>query len=317
MLEFERPIKELEDRIAELQRLAGKKSGLKGEISQLERSLEEAKERIYRNLTPYQRVQVARHQERPGFHAYCDALVEDFYELAGDRLYGDDPAIRGGLARIAGYNVVLIGNDKGTDVKSRVASNFGMAHPEGYRKVGRMYDLAGRFSLPVVALVDTPGAFAGKGAEERGQAWAISEDLLDLVRLPVPVLSVVVGEGGSGGALAMCIADYVGMLENSYLSVISPEGCASILFRDSGKVAEAAEALKLTAHDLEAHGITDEVIEEPLGGAHRDPQSTVEAVGGALERALSESSGRNPEALLKERRERYRRIGAHVAEAGG
>jgi len=170
--------------------------------------------------------------------------------------------------------------------------------------------------LPVVTLVDTPGAFAGKGAEERGQAWAISEDLLELVRLPVPVLSVVVGEGGSGGALAMCIADYVGMLENSYLSVIAPEGCASILFRDSNKVAEAAEALKLTARDLEAHGIVDEVIEEPLGGAHRDPPSAIEAVGEELERVLSELSGRAPEALLKERRERYRNIGAHVAEAG-
>jgi acetyl-CoA carboxylase carboxyl transferase subunit alpha len=315
ILEFERPIKELEERIAELHRLAGPRSGLQAEISRLEEALDAAKRRIYLNLSPYQRVQVARHPDRPNFRAYRDALTDDFYELSGDRLYGDDPAVRGGLARLkrGGHNVVLIGQDKGADVKSRVRGNFGMAHPEGYRKVKRFYELAGRFGLPVVALVDTPGAFAGRGAEERGQAWAISGDLLALARAPVPVIAVIIGEGGSGGALAMCVADYVGMLENSYLSVIAPEACASIIFRDSGRAAEAAEALKLTARDLKQHGIVDEVLPEPLGGAHKEPKTAIRAVGEALERVLSGLAEADPKALLEARHERYRRIGTHVA----
>ena len=227
ILDFEKPIKELEARISGLHRLAGSNEGLQEEISRLEAALESAKRRIYTNLTPYQRVQVARHPERPGFRAYRDALADDFYELSGDRLGADDPAVRGGLARIGGHPVVLLGHDKGADVKTRVASNFGMAHPEGYRKAGRLYDLAEHLGVPIVALVDTPGAFAGRGAEERGQAWAISADLMALSRVPVPVVAVVIGEGGSGGALAMCLADHVAMLENSYLSVIAPEACAS------------------------------------------------------------------------------------------
>ncbi|MDQ3659290.1 MAG: acetyl-CoA carboxylase carboxyl transferase subunit alpha, partial [Actinomycetota bacterium] len=240
--------------------------------------------------------------------------TDDFYELSGDRLHGDDPAVQGGFARIGGRNVVLLGHDKGTDVQSRVSGNFGMAHPEGYRKVKRFYELAGRFKLPIVALVDTPGAFAGREAEERGQAWAISEDLMALARAPVPVISVVIGEGGSGGALAMCTADYVGMLENSYLSVIAPEACASIIFRDSSRAAEAAEAMKLTARDLKQHEIIDEVLPEPLGGAHNDPDAAVDAVGKALERVLSGLGNVEPKALLQARYERYRRMGNH---AGG
>lgn len=233
ILDFERPIKELEARIFELHRLAGESEGLQAEISRLEEALDSAKRRIYTNLSPYQRVQVARHPDRPNFRAYRDALADDFYELSGDRAYGEDHAVRGGFARLkrGGQNVVLIGHDKGSDVESRVKGNFGMAHPEGYRKVRRLYELAARFRMPVVTLVDTPGAFAGRGAEERGQAWAISEDLMALARSPVPVVCVIIGEGGSGGALAMCAADYVGMLENSYLSVIAPEACASIIFR--------------------------------------------------------------------------------------
>jgi acetyl-CoA carboxylase carboxyl transferase subunit alpha len=315
ILEFERPIRDLEERIAELHRLAGPSAGLQAEISRLEEALEAAKRRIYLNLSPYQRVQVARHPDRPNFRAYCDSLTDDFYELSGDRFYGDDPAVRGGFARLkrGGHNVVLMGHDKGADVKSRVRGNFGMAHPEGYRKVKRLYDLARRFGLPIVTLVDTPGAFAGRGGEERGQAWAISGDLMALARVPVPVISVIAGEGGSGGALAMCVADYVGMLENSYLSVIAPEACASIIFRDSGRAAEAAEVLKLTARDMKDHGIVDEVLPEPLGGAHKEPEAAIGDVGDALERVISGLAEADPDALVRARHERYRRIGTHVA----
>jgi acetyl-CoA carboxylase carboxyl transferase subunit alpha len=299
ILDFERPIKDFEERIAELRRLAGPSAELRGEISRLEEALDAARRRIYSNLSPYQRVQVARHPERPNFRAYRDALADDFYELSGDRLFGDDP--------------VLIGHDKGTDVNSRVKGNFGMAHPEGYRKVNRFYELAARFGLPVVVLVDTPGAFAGRGAEERGQAWAISADLMALARIPVPVVSVIIGEGCSGGALAMCATDYVGMLENSYLSVIAPEACASIIFRDPSRAAEAAEALKLTATDMKGRGIVDEVLPEPLGGAHNDPEAAIEAVGRSLDRVLTGLSDADPDALLEARYERYRSIGAHTA----
>ncbi|HEV2744051.1 MAG TPA: carboxyl transferase domain-containing protein, partial [Rubrobacter sp.] len=262
ILDFERPIKELEARIGELHRLAGESEGLQAEISRLEDALAAAKRRIFTNLSPYQRVPVARHPARPNFRAYRDALADDFYELSGDRAHGEDHAVRGGFARLkrGGHNVVLIGHDKGADVESRVKGNFGMAHPEGYRKVRRLYDLAARFGLPVVTLVDTPGAFAGRQAEERGQAWAISDDLMALARSPVPIVCVIIGEGGSGGALAMCAGDYVGMLENSYLSVIAPEACASIIFRDPGRAAEAAAAMKITARDLKEHEIVDEVL---------------------------------------------------------
>jgi acetyl-CoA carboxylase carboxyl transferase subunit alpha len=319
ILEFERPIRDLEERIAELHRLAGPSAGLQAEISRLEGALEAAKRRIYANLSPYQRVQVARHPDRPNFRAYCDGLSDDFYELSGDRFFGDDPAVRGGLARLkrGGHNVVLLGHDKGGDTKSRVKGNFGMAHPEGYRKVKRLYELAGRFGLPIVVLVDTPGAYAGRTGEERGQAWAISADLMALARAPVPVISVIIGEGGSGGALAMCVADYVGMLENSYLSVIAPEACASIIFRDPGRAAEAAEALKLTARDLKQHGIVDEVLPEPLGGAHKEPKVAIGEVGDALDRVIAGLSEAEPEALIGARHERYRRIGTHAAGDAG
>ena len=318
ILDFERPIRDLEERIAELHRLAGPSAGLQAEISRLEDALDAAKRRIYLNLSPYQRVQVARHPDRPNFRAYRDRLTDDFYELSGDRFYGDDPAVRGGFARLkrGGHNVVLMGHDKGADVKSRVRGNFGMAHPEGYRKVKRLYELAGRFGLPIVTLVDTPGAFAGRAGEERGQAWAISADLVALARAPVPVISVIMGEGGSGGALAMCVADYVGMLENSYLSVIAPEACASIIFRDSGRAAEAAEALKLTARDMKERGIVDEILPEPLGGAHKEPEAALGAVGDALDRVVSGLAEADSDALVKARHERYRRIGAHVANGG-
>ena len=318
ILEFERPIRDLEERIAELHRLAGPSAGLQAEISRLEEALDAAKRRIYSNLSPYERVQVARHPDRPNFRVYRDELSDDFYELSGDRSYGDDPAVRGGFARLkrGGHNVILLGHDKGGDTKSRVKGNFGMAHPEGYRKVKRLYELAGRFGLPIVVLVDTPGAYAGRTGEERGQAWAISADLMALARAPVPVISVIIGEGGSGGALAMCAADYVGMLENSYLSVIAPEACASIIFRDPGRAAEAAEALKLTARDLKQHGIVDEVLPEPLGGAHKQPETAIREVGDALDRVISGLSDADSEALIEARHERYRRIGTHTAADG-
>lgn len=315
ILDFERPIRDLEERIAGLHKLAGKSEELQEEISNLEEALENAKRRIYANLTPYQRVQVSRHPARPGFRVYRDILTEDFYELSGDRISGDDPAVRGGFARLkqGGRKVMLIGNDKGSDTKSRVAANFGMAHPEGYRKVKRLYGLAERFGLPVVTLVDTPGAFSGRKAEEQGQAWAISEDLMALSGSRVPVVSLVVGEGGSGGALAMCLADYVGMLENSYLSVIAPEACASIIFRDSSRAEEAAESMKLTARDLKLQGVVDEVLPEPLGGAHQDPEETVDRVGETLERVIDGFSETDPEKLINARYERYRGIGAHLS----
>jgi acetyl-CoA carboxylase carboxyl transferase subunit alpha len=318
ILEFERPIRDLEERIAELHRLAGPSAGLQAEISRLEGALDAAKRRIYSNLSPYERVQVARHPDRPNFRAYRDELSVDFYELSGDRSYGDDPAVRGGFARLGrgGHNVILLGHDKGGDTKSRVKGNFGMAHPEGYRKVKRLYELAGRFGLPIVVLVDTPGAYAGRTGEERGQAWAISADLMALAKAPVPVVSVIIGEGGSGGALAMCAADYVGMLENSYLSVIAPEACASIIFRDPGRAAEAAEALKVTARDLKQHGIVDEVLPEPLGGAHKQPKTAIREVGDALDRVISDLSDADPGALIEARHERYRRIGTHAAADG-
>ncbi|MGB3684179.1 MAG: acetyl-CoA carboxylase carboxyltransferase subunit alpha [Rubrobacteraceae bacterium] len=316
ILEFERPIRELEDRILDLRRLAGESEELREEISNLEDALDSARRRIYTNLSPYERVQVARHPDRPNFRSYCGSIFEGFYELSGDRLHGDDPAVRGGFARLGDHKVVIVGHDKGGDVKSRVKGNFGMAHPEGYRKVKRFYELAARFGLPIVTLVDTPGAFAGRGAEERGQAWAISDDLMALARSPVPVVSVVIGEGGSGGALAMCAADYVGMLENSYLSVIAPEACASIIFRDPSRAAEAAEAMKITARDLKEHGIVDEVLSEPLGGAHREPQAAVHAVRDALDRVLSGIGDVDPSALRESRYERYRRIGAHTFDTG-
>ena len=314
ILEFEKPVRELEARIAELHRLAGSNEDLQGEISRLEDALDAAKRRIYSHLSPYQRVQVARHPDRPNFASYRAALVDDFYELSGDRLGADDPAVRGGLAKIGPHSVVLLGHDKGEDVNSRVKTNFGMAHPEGYRKAGRLYELAERLELPIVSLIDTPGAAPARGAEERGQAWAISADLMALARVPVPVVAVVVGEGGSGGALAMCLADHVVMLENSYLSVIAPEACASIIFRDQKRAPEAAEAMKLTARDLLAHGIVDEVLPEPLGGAHKEPEAAVEAVVRTVEAALARLSKLESQGIVKSRHERYRRIGTHVTE---
>ena len=309
-LDFEKPIAELERQIEDLKRLATQRALDVGrEIAPLEAKLAELRSEIYRNLTPYQRVQVARHPRRPYSLDYINALFADFMELHGDRLYRDDPAIVGGLARLAGRSVVVIGQQKGRDIKENLKRNFGMAHPEGYRKALRLMQLAERFRLPVVTLIDTPGAHPGLGAEERGQAEAIARNIEAMAVLKTPLVAVVIGEGGSGGALAIAVGDRVLMLENAIYSVISPEGCAAILWRDASLKERAAEALKLTAPDLIAMGLIDEIVPEPPGGAHSDPDSAAIALGVALERHLAELAGMPTDELLRQRAEKYLRMG--------
>ena len=271
-LEFEKPILELEAKIEELKQLTGADDlNIADEIAELQGKAEKQLRQVYSRLAPFQKVQVARHPNRPHTRSYVAALVEDFTPLAGDRLYGDDPSITGGIGRFRGRSVVVLGHEKGHDTESRVRHNFGMAHPEGYRKAQRLMDLADRFRLPVVTFVDTPGAFPGVEAEERGQAEAIARCIARSLDLGVPVVATVIGEGGSGGAVALAAANRVLMLEHAIYSVISPEGCASILWRTSENAKDAADALKLTAQDLLRLGVVDAVIEEPLGGAHRKP----------------------------------------------
>jgi len=309
-LDFERPIAELERQIEDLKRLATQRSLDVGrEIAPLEAKLAELRTEIYRNLTPYQRVQVARHPRRPYSLDYINALFTDFIELHGDRLFRDDPAIVGGVARLGGRSVVVIGQQKGRDIKENLRRNFGMAHPEGYRKALRLMQLAERFRLPVVTLIDTPGAHPGLGAEERGQAEAIARNIEAMAVLKTPLVAVVIGEGGSGGALAIAVGDRVLMLENAIYSVISPEGCAAILWRDSSLKERAAEALKLTAPDLIALGLIDEIVPEPPGGAHADPDGTAVALGAALERQLAEVAGMPTDELLRRRADKYLRMG--------
>jgi len=309
-LDFEKPIAELERQIEDLKRLATQRALDVGrEIAPLEAKLAELRSEIYRNLTPYQRVQVARHPRRPYSLDYINALFADFMELHGDRLYRDDPAIVGGLARLAGRSVVVIGQQKGRDIKENLRRNFGMAHPEGYRKALRLMQLAERFRLPVVTLIDTPGAHPGLGAEERGQAEAIARNIEAMAVLKTPLVAVVIGEGGSGGALAIAVGDRVLMLENAIYSVISPEGCAAILWRDASLKERAAEALKLTAPDLMALGLIDEIVPEPSGGAHADPDGAAIALGAALERHLAELAGMPTDELLRQRADKYLRMG--------
>jgi acetyl-CoA carboxylase carboxyl transferase subunit alpha len=311
-LDFEKPIAELERQIEDLKHLATQRSLDVGrEIAPLEAKLAELRAEIYRNLTPYQRVQVARHPRRPYALDYINALFTDFMELHGDRLYRDDPAIVGGLARLAGRSVVVIGQQKGRDIKENLRRNFGMAHPEGYRKALRLMQLAERFRLPVVTLIDTPGAHPGLGAEERGQAEAIARNIEAMAVLKTPLVAVVIGEGGSGGALAIAVGDRVLMLENAIYSVISPEGCAAILWRDASLKERAAEALKLTAPDLMAMGLIDEIIPEPPGGAHADPEGAAAALSAALERHLAELAGMPTDELLRRRAEKYLRMGKY------
>jgi acetyl-CoA carboxylase carboxyl transferase subunit alpha len=309
-LDFEKPIAELEGKIEELRHLSDDPDmNIQEEVQKLEAKAERLLRQTYARLTPWQKTQVARHPERPHFGDYVRRLVDDFQPLAGDRLYGEDPAIQGGLGRFRGYSVMWIGQEKGHDTATRVKHNFGMARPEGYRKAQRLMRLAERFHIPVITLVDTPGAYPGVGAEERGQAEAIARSIETCLEIQVPLLSVVVGEGGSGGAIALASANSVYMLEHSIYSVISPEGCASILWRSGEHTKDAAEQLKLTAQDLHKLQVIDEVIEEPLGGAHRDKVKAIDAVGDVLERDLLRQLSLTGGALKRRRREKYLEMG--------
>src|SRR4051794_3137398 len=310
-VDFEKPIAELETRVAELRETANSSDDIDidAEVSRLEAKSNKLLRDTYAKLTPWQKAQVARHPERPHFKNYVAGMADDFVPLAGDRAFADDPAIIGGLARIEGRKVVLIGHEKGDDTASRLQHNFGMAKPEGYRKAIRLMRLADQFGIPVVTLVDTPGAFPGVEAEERGQAEAIARSTEECLALGVPIIAVVVGEGGSGGAVAIATANRVLMFEHAIYSVISPEGCASILWRTADKAAEAAEAMKITAADLQALGVVDRVVAEPLGGAHRDPDAAIGALKGAILEELDGCSALGSEELRAQRRAKFLAIG--------
>jgi acetyl-CoA carboxylase carboxyl transferase subunit alpha len=309
-LEFDKPLKELERQITELKRTAVERElDVRREIAPLEQKLAELRREIYDNLTPMQRVQVARHPRRPYTLDYIETVFTDFVELKGDRLFRDDPAIVCGWARLAGRPVVVIGHQKGRDTKENLTRNFGMAHPEGYRKALRLMQMAARFHAPVITLIDTMGAHPGLGAEERGQAEAIAHNLEDMAVLGTPIVAVVIGEGGSGGALALGLADRVMMFENSVYSVISPEGCAAILWKAATEKERAAEALKLTARDLLRLGVIDEIIPEPPGGAHADPDGAAKSLGEALERHVRELVKLKADKLVRLRTEKFRDMG--------
>ena len=311
-LEFEKPLAEIEGKAEELRAMArqNEEMDVEDEARALDNKAQELLSELYKSLTPWRKCQVARHPERPHCKDYIAALFTEFTPLAGDRNFADDHAVIGGLARFEDQPVVVIGHEKGHDTKSRIERNFGMARPEGYRKAIRLMEMADKFGLPVITLVDTPGAYPGKGAEERGQSEAIARSTEKCLQIGVPLVSVVIGEGGSGGAVAFATANRVAMLEHSVYSVISPEGCASILWKDAEKMREAAEALRLTAQDLAKLGVNDRVIEEPLGGAHRNPDATFEAVRKALSALLKDLSGKDAKALLKDRRERFLSLGS-------
>jgi acetyl-CoA carboxylase carboxyl transferase subunit alpha len=310
-LDFEKPIAELETRVAELKETAESSTDIDidAEVGRLEAKANKLLRDTYARLTPWQKAQVARHPERPHFKDYLAGLADDFLPLAGDRAFADDPAIIGGLARIEGRPVMLIGHEKGDDTASRLKHNFGMAKPEGYRKAIRLMQLADQFGLPVVTLVDTPGAFPGVQAEERGQAEAIARSTQQCLDLRVPLIAAIVGEGGSGGAIAIAAANRVLMFEHAIYSVISPEGCASILWRTADKAAEAAEAMKITASDLQALGVIDRTVPEPLGGAHRDPEAAIGALKGAILEELDGCSSLGAKELVAQRRAKFLAIG--------
>jgi acetyl-CoA carboxylase carboxyl transferase subunit alpha len=309
VLDVEKPLLDLERQIEELRRLGSEGIDVEEEIGLLQSKLDGLKEEIYRNLTPMQRVLLARHPKRPYTLDYLNSVFSDFIELHGDRLFRDDPAIVGGWARLAGQSVMVIGHQKGRDTKENIRRNFGMPHPEGYRKALRLMRLAARFHAPIITLVDTPGAYPGLGAEERGQSEALATNILEMSALETPVLTVVIGEGGSGGALALGVADRVIMFENSVYSVISPEGCAAILWKDATQRERAAEALKLTAQDLLRLKLIDEILPEPLGGAHQDPETAGETLRQALIRHLGELRRLRPERLVRRRVEKYAAMG--------
>ncbi len=320
-LEFERPIEELELKIDELKRISdGKDIDLSSEIRKLEKKVKDLRSEIFSALTPWQRTLIARHPDRPYTLDYISMMTNDFVELHGDRRFSDDPAIVAGAAKINNIPVVIAGHQKGRGTKERIYRNFGQPNPEGYRKALRVMKLAEKFKRPVITFIDTPGAYPGIGAEERGQAEAIAVNLMEMSRLRTPVISVVIGEGGSGGALALGIADRLFMLEHSSYSVISPEGCAAILWKKNGDLgtedfSKAADALKLTSQDLLNFKIIDGIVPEPLGGAHRDPDAAAKNISEYIVTALEELKTKTPGKLLEERYKRYRRIGSFVEEA--
>lgn len=311
-LEFERPIHELESRLSELERAADGRPETENEIRGLRREWIKVTKRIYENLDPWQTVQVARHKNRPYTADYLGLAFEEFVELHGDRHFGDDRAIVTGFAKLDQYKVMVIGHQKGRTYKERAACYFGCAHPEGYRKAMAKMRLAAKFSVPVIALIDTPGAYPGVGAEERGQAWVIAENMYEMSRLPTPIICVVIGEGGSGGALGIGVGDRVAMLQHAYYSVISPEGCAGILWKSHEYAEQAARALRFTSGDLLQFGIIDAVIPEPLGGAHRDHHQMAARLKFYLVRTLRELLALPRDRLLAERYEKFRRMGVFL-----
>jgi len=314
-LDFEKPIAELESKVAELKAISddGGSVSISEEIARLQQKAQAALTDTYAKLTPWQKTQVARHPGRPHALDYIGDLIEDFTPLAGDRYFAEDAAIVGGPGRFGGRSVMVIGHEKGSDTESRIKHNFGMARPEGYRKAVRMMELADRFGMPVITLVDTAGAYPGIGAEERGQAEAIARSTDCCLSLGVPIIAAVIGEGGSGGAVALAVADRVLMLEHAVYSVISPEGCAAILWRSGEQAPQAAEAMRLTAQDLKQLGVVDEIIPEPIGGAHRAPDDTMDAVGDALEQALAPLLEKSAAQLRRERREKFLAMGNGAA----
>ncbi|MCL1629727.1 MULTISPECIES: acetyl-CoA carboxylase carboxyltransferase subunit alpha [Roseinatronobacter] len=311
-LEFEKPLAEIEGKATELRAMAAANPDvqIEKEAAALDAKAQKMLVDMYKSLSPWRKCQVARHPDRPHCKRYIEALFDEFTPLAGDRGFAEDEAIIGGLARMNDRPVMVIGQEKGHDTQSRLRRNFGMARPEGYRKAIRLMDMADRFRLPVIALVDTPGAYPGKGAEERGQAEAIARCTQKCLSLGVPMVSVIIGEGGSGGAVALATANRIAMLEHSVYSVISPEGCASILWKDAEKMREAAEALRLTAQDLLKLAIIDRVIPEPMGGAQRDPDVTIRAVGSAISAMLAEMEGKSPDKLRRDRRRKFLDMGS-------
>ena len=316
-LDFEKPLAEIEGKAAELRALAraNEEMDIESEAKALDKKAADLMVSLYADLTPWRKCQIARHADRPHCKDYIEALFTQYTPLAGDRNFADDHAVMGGLARIEGRPVMVIGHEKGNDTKTRIERNFGMARPEGYRKAIRLMDMADRFGLPVVTLVDTPGAYPGKGAEERGQSEAIARSTQKCLQLKVPLVSVIIGEGGSGGAVAFATANRVAMLQHSVYSVISPEGCASILWKDAEKMREAAEALRLTAQNLRELGVCDMIIDEPVGGAHRHKRAAIIGVGTAINSMLKEMDTMGPDEVRQARRQKYLNLGAKVLAA--
>lgn len=309
-LEFEKPILELERKIEELKKFTSSENiDLQSEISRLQEKLNKLKQEVFASLTPWQRVQIARHPQRPYTIDYINMIMTDFIELHGDRAFADDRAIICGLARLNGNKVAIVGHQKGRDTKENLIHNFGSANPEGYRKAIRVMKLAEKFDVPVIAFIDTPGAYPGVGAEERGQAGAIAYNLREMASIRVPIIITVIGEGGSGGALGIGVGDRICVMENAYYSVISPEGCAAILWKDRIKANQAAQALKLTAQDLLSLGIVDEIIPEPLGGAHRDPAGIAETLKKVLLKHIKEISDMGKEEIVQARYQKFRKMG--------